>query len=282
MSKIILSAFADEAGNDLNTQIEALKDNGLHGLEIRMIDGKSITELEEPQIKEIKKRLDNAGIFTWSIGSPIGKIKLDDDFEGHLDTFKKCLLFADILEAKHLRMFSFFLDGKTHAEAKSPVFENLYKLVSAGKNSDVLLCHENEKGIYGNTADKCLEIHKEFPQIKAIFDPANYVQCGQDTKKAWEMISPYVEYMHIKDSKIDGTVVPAGEGDGNIPYLIKRYLENGGKEFTLEPHLAVFDGLSNLELEGNRSEVDNYSYGSNREAFKVAATALKNLLAEEL
>ena len=40
--------------------------------------------------------------------------------------------------------------------------------------------------------------------MKAIFDPANYVQCEVDTLKAWEMIKPYVKYLHIKDALADG------------------------------------------------------------------------------
>ena len=52
--------------------------------------------------------------------------------------------------------------------------------------------------------ERCLEIHKALPEMKAIFDPANYIQCGVNTLAAWEMIKPYVKYMHIKDALADG------------------------------------------------------------------------------
>ena len=54
--------------------------------------------------------------------------------------------------------------------------------------------------------------------MKAVFDPANFVQCGVDTLKAWEMLKNKVEYLHIKDA-VGQAIVPAGEGEGNIKEL---------------------------------------------------------------
>ena len=49
---------------------------------------------------------------------------------------------------------------------------------------------------------------------------------------------------------------------------------------TVEPHLAVFDGLKGLERKGDRSIVGggNYVFSSNDEAFDAACSALKALL----
>lgn len=95
--------------------------------------------------------------------------------------------------------------------------ERLERFLEASAGSGVTLCHENEKGIYGDTAARCADIHQTLPAFKAVFDPANFIQCGQDTAEAWERLSPYVEYLHIKDALSDGTVVPAGKGIGRIP-----------------------------------------------------------------
>ena len=122
-------------------------------------------------------------------------------------------------------------------------------------------------------AVRCAEIHKEFPQLKAVFDPANFIQCGQDTIKAWEMLSPYVEYMHIKDAMADGSVVPAGKGIGNLPYLLSQYK---GEVLTLEPHLSVFDGFDKLEADEKTKM--GYCYPSSRAAFEAAVNALKELI----
>jgi len=127
-------------------------------------------------------------------------------------------------------------------------------------------------------AAECLELHKALPDLKGIFDPANFVQAGQDTLKAWEMLNPYIKYMHIKDA-IGENVVPAGKGDGNIQRIVKEFLALGGNDFTMEPHLMNFIGLSALEKEGEKSVVgEKYSYKDNNEAFDAACAAFKALL----
>ena len=171
-------------------------------------------------------------------------------------------------------MFSFYVP-KNEAEAyRSEVFERLHSFEVAAKGGGVILCHENEKGIYGDTADRCADIHENFKSIRAVFDPANFVQCGQDTKNAWKKLCGYVEYMHIKDALSDGKIVPAGAGVGNVSWLLSRYT---GKMLTLEPHLSVFKGLEELE-NGEKTIIDEYRYPSARAAFDAAAQALKKLI----
>lgn len=45
---------------------------------------------------------------------------------------------------------------------------------------DVVLAHENEKGIYGDTPARCLDIITTVasPQLSVAWDAANFVQCG--------------------------------------------------------------------------------------------------------
>ena len=72
----------------------------------------------------------------------------------------------------------------------------------------------------------------------------------------------------------DGSIVPAGSGIGNFPYLLERYT---GKVLTLEPHLKVFDGLGALE-NGEKTKINEFAYASSDEAFTAAAVALRALL----
>lgn len=273
--KFQLAAFADEADSKLTNQITAMTENRISYLEIRGVDGENIADISAQKAKEIKKQLDSASLKVWSLGSPFGKIGIEEDFTPHLETFKRSLEIADILGTKHIRMFSFYIpqneDCNTYTDK---VMSRLEQFLTVAKNSDVILCHENEKDIYGDIASRCLEIHQNFPDLKAIFDPANFIQCGQDTKEAWELLAPYVEYLHIKDALADGSVVPAGKGIGNIPYLLERYK---GNVLTVEPHLSVFEGLE--QLEGNsKTTINPYSYPSSRAAFDAAVNALKELI----
>lgn len=263
-----LAGFADEAANDLEDQIRVLKENHIDLLEIRGINGKNVDELSSSEANTIRKRLDAEGISVWSIGSPFGKIGIGEEFSPHLESFKHSLELADILGAAHFRIFSFF--GATDS---APVLERLGQFIDAARNSDVILCHENEKDIYGETAENCLEIHRTFPTLRAVFDPANYIQCGQDTVVAWTKLSPYVEYMHIKDALPDGSVVPTGKGIGRLPYLLSNYK---GQVLTVEPHLSVFEGFDRLEKEQKTKM--HFCYPDPKTAFTAAVDALRETL----
>lgn len=281
MYKFSIYAFSDEADASIDKQIVALKDNGLQGMEIRNVDGTSVSEISLEKAKEVRKKLDDNGLVVWSIGSPIGKIDIDDDFAKHLDLLKHTLEVANILGAKNIRLFSFFMPkDKSPDVYKDAVIERMGKMIELCKEYGVTPCHENEKGIFGDTAERCRLLLETFPDLKAIFDPANFVQCGVDTKKAWEMLKPYVYYMHIKDAKADGLVVPAGEGNGNVKEIAADYLASGGTAFTIEPHLTIFDGLTALEQEGEKSQIGEFTYKDAFEAFAVACDTFKKIMAE--
>lgn len=272
--RFALAAFADEADHSIARQIIALRENGISYLEIRGVDGENVSNITLAKAKEVRAELDANGIAVWSLASPYGKIKISDDFAPHLDEFKRGLELAHIFGAKHLRLFSFYVPHTGADTYINEVMERLDSFRTAAKGSGIMLCHENEKGIYGDITFRCAHIHRTFPDIKAVFDPANFVQCGQDTCAAWEALCGYVEYMHIKDALADGTVVPAGKGVGNILYLLERYR---GEVLTLEPHLSVFKGLENLEAD-ERSRIGNDRYASKRAAFDAAAVALKEIM----
>ena len=271
-----LCAFADEASSQISGQISALKRNGIDLLEIRGVDGENISVISEQKAKEVRRMLDAEGISVWSMGSPIGKYKMALDIAPHLEAHKRIIELAYILGASRVRMFSFFpISGEDYDTTRERALERLDALCELTPDG-IVLCHENEKHIFGETAEACLAIHKAFPRIRAVFDPANFVQCGVDTLKAWEELRPYVEYLHIKDALLDGTVVPAGEGDGNLRTIIASYLENGGEVMTLEPHLQQFTGLSGLE--NGRTVKMQRVYKDNDESFDAAVAALKKLI----
>ena len=224
--------------------------------------------------------MDAAGLITWSIGSPIGKIDIEKgDFKLHIEKFKRTIEIADALDCKNIRLFSFYIpkdaDPKNY---RNEVIERMGVFCDVAKGSPVVLCHENEKGIYGDNAERALEIVQQFPMIKNIFDPANFVQCGQDTLEAWAMLKDYTKYLHIKDALADGKVVPAGAGVGNVAQIVKEYMAMGGRDFTIEPHLTVFDGLKALENEEVEKSVAAYQYPSKPVAFDVAVNSFKSIL----
>ena len=267
-------AFADEASPTVAGQIAAMKRNGISLLEIRGVDGTNISKITLDKAREVRRMLDDAELSVWSMGSPIGKISLADDFAPHLDDFKRILEYADILGASRVRLFSFYpIVGESESVTLERVLERLNAFCEITPAS-ITLCHENEKKIYGETAERCLKIHEALPRIRAVFDPANFVQCNVDTPAAWELLKDYVDYLHIKDAMANGVVVPAGHGVGNVAEIVKRYLAQGGEVMTLEPHLTKFVGLDKLE-NGESLKEGLSIYKDNDEAFDAAVAALK-------
>lgn len=274
-------AFADEASPMIDEQILHMKKNGVKGLEIRGVDRVNVSEISLRTAREVRAKLEAEGLFTWSIGSPIGKIDIvTGDFKTHIEKFKRTLEIADAMNCQNIRLFSFYMPKECADPTiyRDEVLERMGVFVDVAKGSNITLCHENEKGIYGDNAERALEIVKAFPTIKNVFDPANYVQVGQDTKEAWAMLKDYTKYLHIKDAMLDGKVVPAGAGAGNVEYIVKEYMKMGGNDFTIEPHLTVFDGLKALESDNVEKSVAGYVFSSKEEAFAVAVDAFKKLV----
>ncbi len=275
MEKFRLCAFADEADRKISGQIEALHGNSLKLIELRGIDGKNVADITAAEAKELRKRLDGEGIAVWSIGSPIGKVDITSPAADELERFKRILETANICGAENIRMFSFYKTDES-ASCFDEICRRLDDMLCAAKGSGVTLCHENEKGIYGDVAERCFKLHSALPEFKGVFDPANFVQCGEDTLIAWELLKPFMKYAHIKDANEKGKVVPPGDGIGHLPELLPRFAEAGIEVLTLEPHLKSFVGLA--ALEGGETPKVGSSFTNNREAFDFAVNTLKNLI----
>ena len=279
MSTPFIYAFADEAASKVSDQIEAMRRNGLSGLEIRGVDGTNIADITMDKAREVRRMMDDAGLTVFSMGSPIGKIGIaDGDFAAHMDKLRHVLELADVLGAKNLRMFSFYMPGGDAAPWRQKVIDQVGAMLQAAEGTGVALCHENEKGIYGDMAVRCRELLDLFPALSNVFDPANYIQCGQDTLQAWALLADRTRYLHIKDALADGHVVPAGKGIGHVQEIVRDFIARGGQHMTIEPHLTVFAGLKDLERAGEATAIDPYSYPSSGAAFDAACHALRALL----
>ncbi len=281
MSTFTLSGFSDEISPDFKEQLKQINNLGIGYIEIRGVNGRNITEHSIEEVKELKRQLDEADIKVSAIGSPLGKINIDDSFEPHFKLFKHTVEIAKVLETKYIRLFSFFLDTAKVEEYRAEVMRRIKEFCNYVKGSDIVLLHENEKGIYGDTAERCLEIFKTMNSrnFKLIFDPANFVQCSVETfPHAFNMLKNFVVYMHIKDArKEDGEVVPSGYGDGHIQEILARLHKRGYEGFlSLEPHLGHFEGFDDLEGENSL----DFKEESDVSKFKLATDSLRDIIAE--
>jgi sugar phosphate isomerase/epimerase len=270
--KIRLCAFADEADASLNGQISALQANGISLIELRGIDGKNIADCTLPEAENIGRALEAGGISVWSIGSPLGKSKIEDDFAAERKKLEHVLALCKIFRCDKIRMFSFFTTE--FARYREEIMRRLKEMRDIARAEGITLYHENEREIYGDTAARVRDILDGVSGLGCIYDPANFVQCGQNTDEAMRLLFDRAGYFHIKDAlAATGEVVPAGFGDGGVDRLIGRLQRD--YTLTVEPHLAVFAGYSDID----KSPLKNkFAYKSPGEAFGAAVFSLKELL----
>ncbi|HEX7660673.1 MAG TPA: sugar phosphate isomerase/epimerase family protein [Pseudonocardiaceae bacterium] len=254
-----LSGFADEISPDPAEQSRVLCDLGVNFLEFRSAWGTNVLDLDDEELDRAAKILAGNGLRISSVGSPIGKIGIHDDFDDHLGRFDRALRVADVLGAPYIRIFSFWMpeddDPGIH---RDEVLRRISELVRRAAGHDVILVHENEKRIYGDIPERCKDIVESIgsPMLRLVWDPANFVQCGvRPFTRGYQQLRSYVEYLHIKDAMMaTGAVVPAGAGDGELVPTIRALRADGFDGFlSLEPHLALgedFGGFSGPKLFG--------------------------------
>jgi sugar phosphate isomerase/epimerase len=269
---ITLSAFADEAASDLATQMDVLESVRVKAIDVRNIDGRNVSTFTNEQATAYRRQMDDRGFRTACIGSPIGKIRLDEPMGPHMESLARCIEIAHIMGTPYVRMFSFFApQGGDFAGARPEVFNRLSMMLAAAKAGGVILLHENEYDVYGRTTAECLDILKTFggEHFKGIFDPANFVL--GDVKPyddAWTKgLAELTFWFHIKDAvKGEGHCCPAGKGQGQFDKLLpdlKRRRWSG--TMTIEPHMAA---------------AGTYGGYSGADLFRVATTELQRLLDE--
>jgi 3-dehydroshikimate dehydratase len=264
-----LSAFGDEISPDLDEQLTVMEREGVPALEFRGAWGSNILDLSDDDVRKAKRMLDERGMGVSAVASPIGKVGITDDFGAHLERFRRALAVAELLETPRIRIFSFYYpEGENAANYRTAVMDRLQMMTDLAAEAGVTLLHENEKGIYGDIATRCADIHMTIPSphLRAAFDPANFIQEHvRPMDDAWPLLADVSTHIHIKDAVMaDGHVVPAGEGDGQVRELLQALVARGYRGYlTLEPHLKAggkFGGFSGPDL------------------FHTAVEALKGLL----
>ena len=239
-----LSAFADEISTDPAQQMDVLTQCGVRHIELRSIHGTNVLLLSDAQVLAFKADLQQRGFRLSAIGSPIGKIRIDEPFAPHLEKFQRAIHLCRVFETPNIRIFSFYPPAEFSgdwAPHRAEVFHRLGQLVEIARKEGVTLFHENEHRIYGDSPERILDLHRQFdgPNFKAAFDPANFVYCGYDPMAGWLASQRYTAHLHIKDWKKGadhGSL--AGEGDGRISEIINDVVKRGYSGFaTLEPHL---------------------------------------------
>lgn len=285
--KIKISGFADEISADFVTQLMTVIGLGMHYISLRAADGKGIADYTVSEVEEkLLPKLTEYQVKVSSLGSPIGKVGVEDEegFEKQKKQLEELCGICKLLGCRYIRMFSFFIpEGKNPEEYRDKVVDKLGQFLEIARAHDVVLLHENEKEIYGDTGERCRVLFEALKDshFRAAFDFANFVQCGEDTAECWNMLQPYIEYIHIKDAvSTDKENVVCGTGEGKIKELLERAIIKEGYEgfLTLEPHLVLFDSLASLETTAAENVIKENKAKDGAEGYGMQYHALCEIL----
>ena len=270
-----LSAFGDEIDNDLTLQLRTLRDLHVGGLELRGAWGTNVLKMNDEQAATVRRLCDEYGIKVCCLGSPIGKTPILDPIEKEEANLKRLFEIGRAVGTHRIRIFSFYPpDTSTNAGYDAYVpqsIERLARLTELAAKEDFLLLLENEKDIVTDTPERCHAVLEKVnsPCLRFAWDPANFVQVGVDgpMTRGWNLLKSYIAYVHVKDALLaDGSVRPAGGGDGQVQELLVGLRAMGYQGvLALEPHLTIAGHSSGF---------------SGVEGMTIAVRALRKLMAE--
>ncbi|UKA63157.1 sugar phosphate isomerase/epimerase family protein [Arthrobacter sp. FW306-04-A] len=266
-----LSGFGDEIDDDPKIQIAVMQALGANHIEVRSAWGTNIVDLDNAQLGELKSLLDAADMKVSAIASPIGKVDVSLPVEHEVERLRRAVNAAHVLGSRYIRIFSFYYGEDVAVESiRDDVIERMRALADVAEESGVVLLHENEKDIFGDIPERILDIIEsvDSPALKLAWDAANFVQVGvKPFDEGYAKLRPHLEYLQVKDALFsNATVVPAGEGDGDVLRTVEALKADGYTGFaSLEPHLAGAHGLGGF---------------SGPTAFGIAARAFAKVLSE--
>ncbi len=268
---VTLSGFADEISPEPREQLATLAAESITHLELRSAWSVNVADFTGEQLAGFRSMLDDAAVRVSAIGSPIGKIPVGAPLGPELERMRRIAGTARELGTTIVRVFSFFIPpGEPPERHRQQVIDRMAALAAIASEHGLILAHENEKEIYGDTADRCHDLitSVDSPALRATFDAANFVQCGiRPFTQAYHLLRPYLVYLQVKDAlATTGQVVPAGHGDGQVRETLAALRDSGFAGFvSLEPHLA---------------QAGRHGGFSGPDGFSRAAQALKSLLTE--
>ena len=251
------SVIADEISEDLETAFRIAREKGYETVELHNVFGKSIEELSDEEVGEVKRLLQKYQLRVSDIASTVfflcplcegDEVSLFNDsfhavtgnMEEHLQYLERACRIADALGCRYVRVFPFrFPDNRKPPYGTE---EDMERIVAAMRMASdiawkypVTLVVENCPYSHLPKAEMTLELVQRIHRsnVKMLYDPANSYRAvkenvpeeylGKDIMEEVKDILPEVRHIHVKDYHYDPEVQPrpfvhVTAGDGDLPY----------------------------------------------------------------
>ena len=243
------AGIADEAGEDLETQIRAHRELGWSHIEPRNIGNRCITDLSDEEFEVVRGKLNDAGINCVGFASQIANWArpIDGDFQVDIDELQRAIPRMQRTGAKFIRCMSYpnrKENPLSDADWRDAVIERFQTLAKIAADGGVVLVHENCHGWASQTPTHSVEFVERIdsPALKLVFDTGN--ERENDTVEYYHAVKDYIVHVHVKDWKEreDGDVSECypGEGDSGAREILEDLIKTGYDAcLSIEPHMVA-------------------------------------------
>jgi sugar phosphate isomerase/epimerase len=255
-----LTGFADEAANDIDGQIRAIKALGWTNIESRAIDGVNLTLIDDAKFETVCEKLAAAGIAVNCFGSGVANWakKISDPPDSSYDELRRAIPRMRRLHTTMIRVMSFAMPQDASSNdpgVEKEVIARMRTLVRMAEDGGVTIVHENCDGWGGLSWEHTLRLLDAMasPNFALVFDTGNPVfhydvrgsgpYSRQDAWEFYSHVKDHIAYIHVKDGRMERDTMRytfPGEGDAQVSRILadlKKRGYNGG--FSIEPHMAA-------------------------------------------
>lgn len=272
-----IGIILDELSPNFQRALSMVKKVGIEWVELRVLNGKNVAQLEIKEAREFGRILKENGLKVCAISSPLLKCFLPgeenlglvgdqfgfhaDEYTSHLDIVDHLMDLAEIFGTPLLRVFTFWKGIETTPLKIGKIAELMTPLATKAGNRGFILAVENEPSCYVQTASQLhLLLEKlDSPNVRALWDPGNAKLAGEDERKGYEEIKDSIVHVHLKDFKsVNGMIefTLPGEGEVDIAFVMTQLVRSNYKGvISLEPCRG---GLTLEELKNSVEALLNY------------------------
>ncbi len=250
----MITGIADEAAEDIKTQLEVHRILGWNSIELRTIDGENVSTMSDEKFEEVYAAIAESGFKVVAFSSPIANWSrpITTDFEIDLNDLKRSIPRMKRLKTRYIRIMSYPNDGLSEGEWKREAIRRIRILTDIAYNEGIVLVHENCHGWASESPENLAELIERIdsPALRIVFDSGNPIALGgsrEDTWRFYEAAKPYIVHFHVKDCFDDKKTESGealhtfpGEGAADLRRIISDLLKSGySGAFSIEPHIAV-------------------------------------------
>ncbi len=271
--RLPIAAITDEFSASLDAAMRPMKEIGMTGAELRVIDGKNILDLDDGELNKAKDTLERAGMRVVAIASPLLKCvlenggELDSRFERDVFASKhtaadqprlaeRAFAVAKFFGAPVIRVFSYWRTVAPQ-RCENAIARALGDLAVAAKREGLTIGLENEHACNVATGAETARVLGLMPDagVKIVWDPANALVAGEDPFPEGYSRLPKgsVVHVHAKDCDVRAGKPEWGPlGTRHVPWKeqIAELMKDGYRGYlSLETH---WPGPAGDKMEASR------------------------------